>query len=75
MQSKKHYWIIKPGENTNRGQGIEVCETEKEIKSYMNSNPHQWFIVQKYMTSPMLINGRKFDIRWFGLFTSINGRK
>jgi hypothetical protein len=31
------------------------------------------FIIQKYITSPMLINGRKFDIRCFGLFVSING--
>ena len=24
LQSEKDYWIIKPGENSNRGQGIEV---------------------------------------------------
>ena len=24
-------WIVKPGENSNRGCGIDVCETEVQI--------------------------------------------
>lgn len=30
-------WIIKPGENTNRGKGIKVCKTVEQLKKYMNS--------------------------------------
>jgi hypothetical protein len=29
---KYNIWIIKPGENTNRGDGISVCDSLKEIK-------------------------------------------
>lgn len=31
-QSKPNVWIIKPGENSNRGCGIEVADKLKEIK-------------------------------------------
>ncbi len=31
------------------------------------------FIIQNYMTKPLLYNGRKFDIRHFMLLTSVNG--
>ena len=41
----------------------------------MNSSKRKSYIVQKYITKPLLINKRKFDIRVFGLFTSINGWK
>ena len=29
----KNTWIIKPGENTNRGNGIEMCKSLQDIKS------------------------------------------
>jgi glutathione synthase/RimK-type ligase-like ATP-grasp enzyme len=25
------YWIVKPGEDSNRGVGITLCENEKEL--------------------------------------------
>lgn len=74
-EEKKPYWIIKPGENTNRGKGIKVCETIAQLKQYMDSYPRSYYIIQKYISNPLLIEGRKFDIRWFGLFTCINGVK
>jgi hypothetical protein len=30
---KRNIWIIKPGENTNRGQGITVMKEFEEIKA------------------------------------------
>jgi hypothetical protein len=33
----KNIWIMKPGENSNRGNGIFVCNTLKEIVAEINS--------------------------------------
>ena len=72
-------WIIKPGENSNRGQGISVSSSLEEIKSIINekaaskSNETRTYIIQKYIERPFLVHKRKFDFRCYGLITSING--
>ena len=49
-------WIIKPGENTNRGNGIKVCSSLNEIKEILNANMYEYhkrtFILQKYIERP-----------------------
>lgn len=32
---KKNIWIVKPGENTNRGNGITVLKEFEEIKNFI----------------------------------------
>jgi len=39
----------------------------------MQKHKRKTYIIQKYIQNPLLINKRKFDIRVFGLFTTING--
>jgi hypothetical protein len=71
----KNIWIMKPGENSNRGNGIFVCSTLREILNEMNSSDkaEHTHIIQKYIEKPLLIHNRKFDIRVYGMLTSIFG--
>jgi hypothetical protein len=34
----KNIWILKPGENSNRGNGITVCSTMREIIQEITSS-------------------------------------
>ena len=35
---QRNIWIVKPGENTNRGTGINVCSDLSEIRSLVLSS-------------------------------------
>jgi hypothetical protein len=77
-KNQNNQWILKPGEFTNRGKGIKICQKLEDIEKYVQSNKRACYIIQKYLHNPMLIcNGnnshrRKFDIRCFALYTSFN---
>lgn len=71
----RNLWILKPGENTNKGRDIIVVENEDQIKSEIRSQQcveNRTFILQKYIERPLLYQKRKFDIRCFMLVTSMN---
>lgn len=72
-------WIIKPGEFSNRGNGISVCYSLDDVLLRLKSkekssdgNPRT-FILQKYIEKPLLYKSRKFDIRHYMLLTCFNG--
>ena len=63
----KNLWIIKPGENTNRGCGIQVSKELDHIKGLIQNvnvnGTRRSYIIQKYIEKPLLYKNRKFDIR------------
>lgn len=71
------YWIIKPGENSNCGQGIQVAKTLSEVENIIGQaskkRAKRTYIVQKYIDKPLLVHQRKFDIRVFALLTCQSG--
>ena len=69
MNGVHNIWIIKPG-NLSRGRGISVSNKLSTIlDSHDDSNQ---IIVQKYIENPLIILGRKFDIRQWVLVTNLN---
>lgn len=72
-------WIVKPGEYSNRGNGISVCYSLDDIhirlkgREKSNDGTPRTFIIQKYIEKPLLYKNRKFDIRHFMLITCLNG--
>lgn len=75
----KNIWIVKPGEETNRGRGINVCSELSEIKELISEQEvtargtQRTYLIQQYLSRPLLYNKRKFDIRCYMMISCING--
>ncbi|OMJ86235.1 hypothetical protein SteCoe_12300 [Stentor coeruleus] len=72
IQKSMNIWILKPGENTNRGTGISICTSLEQIAKEVSKTKHT-VIIQKYIENPFLVYKRKFDIRCYALITCYNG--
>ena len=69
-------WIIKPGENSNRGQNIVVIDSLTAFDEILSKkNRSDSVIAQLYIDKPFLYNRRKFDIRHYMMITSVGGIK
>jgi len=73
-------WIAKPAALSNRGSGIEVVTSVAEVAALLDASAQRrgrprkaGYVVQKYIERPLLVGGRKFDIRVF-LLVSVDRR-
>ncbi|CBZ54072.1 putative tubulin-tyrosine ligase family protein [Neospora caninum Liverpool] len=62
---QKRVWICKP-KDSSRGRGIFLTNSVDDIRYTDN------LVVQEYIANPLLLNGRKFDLRLYVLVTSFN---
>ena len=74
--SEKSLWIMKPI-GKSQGKGIFLFNKIQQISQWKSSfrynpeNPQaEPYIVQKYILDPLLIGGKKFDMRIYVLCTS-----
>ena len=66
-------WIMKPA-GSSQGKGIFLATKVDQIKKWApNYKPEirkEPFVISQYIDNPLLIGGKKFDIRMYVLVTS-----
>jgi len=64
-------WIAKPSAGS-KGQGILITASYEDIAAHVDrcERRKEVFVVQRYLERPLLINGRKFDIRCWVLLVA-----
>ncbi|GAX74993.1 hypothetical protein CEUSTIGMA_g2439.t1 [Chlamydomonas eustigma] len=63
-------WILKPV-GSSRGRGISLINSMEEL-SNCTVTQEEPVVVQRYLTSPLLVQGYKFDLRLYVAVTSFN---
>ena len=73
LLANQYLWLLKPAD-WNRGEGVHVFGTLEELEALIKQYYHgkgsyecKEFVIQKYIEKPLLVEGRKFDIRCWAL--------
>jgi tubulin--tyrosine ligase len=62
-------WIVKPSSGC-KGQGVHITKDWKDVLRFIAESGNGRYVTQTYIERPLLIHGRKFDIRVWALLTS-----
>lgn len=76
--SSSNTWIMKPP-NGAQGRGIFIVNKLEQLKKWSGSNAsnkeHLRYVISRYIDNPLLIGGKKFDLRIYVLITSFRPLK
>jgi tubulin monoglycylase TTLL3/8 len=67
----KNLWIMKPA-GKSRGRGIQVYDRLSEILELVKHGEERQWVGQKYIENPLLVHGRKSDIRQWVIVSDFN---
>lgn len=77
-ESKENLWILKPCDSS-RGKGISILWQFDELREfYTHPEEHSFdpqderYIIQRYIQNPLLLEGRKSEIRIYWLVASLD---
>ena len=70
LNGTKNIWVLKPS-TLSRGRGIQCVNNLKSVFDCLNQENINGLVIQKYIENPLLIYGKKFDIRQWVLLTSL----
>jgi len=70
LNGNKNIWVLKPS-TLSRGRGIQCVNNLKSVFDCLNQENINGLVIQKYIENPLLIYGKKFDIRQWVLITSL----
>jgi tubulin polyglutamylase TTLL1 len=72
-------WIVKPN-NKSQGYGIFLLKKINQLKkivpganlnaAFKGLNMNETYVISRYVDNPLLIGGKKFDLRLYCLVTS-----
>jgi len=74
LESKPGVWIRKPC-CSSMGRGIRVFHSNdsvKELSDVDSKDSSTWCVIQKYVSNPYLVKGKKADMRVYVLVTSFD---
>ena len=73
VNGTQNLWLLKPG-CSSRGRGIKIYKTYDKVVERVHNlrgNTILW-VVQKCIENPLIVRGRKFDVRQWVLVTDWN---